>query len=143
MKYDRRYIQFLDEFNRKRDYYECHELLEDLWIEEGREALWQGLLQIAVALYHFRNGNRSGAQKLFDSALIKLEPYPDVTAGIDLARLREEAAEYLERLRQDQLIPINYYDLTIQVVDPILIRLVQSSKQHASDSAEEDGLPPG
>lgn len=129
MKYDRRFIQFIDEFNRKRDYYECHELLEDLWLERGREALWQGLLQIAVALYHFRNGNRSGALKLLDSALVKLEPYPGATEGIDLASLRDDAAAYLERLRQHESAPIEYYDLTIHVTDPELLRLVRSCEE--------------
>ena len=37
---DRRYsplfVKFIHHFNGDRDYYECHEVLEELWMEEGR-----------------------------------------------------------------------------------------------------------
>jgi uncharacterized protein len=60
-------LQAVDEFNRG-DWYECHETLEDLWGGSEGEIrnFYQGLLQIAAALHHWRNGNFSGAVSLLD-----------------------------------------------------------------------------
>lgn len=88
MSEDPRFVQFVRHFNGDRDYFECHELLEELWMEEGRHPLLQGLLQAAVALYHWRNGNVSGAAKLMRLALGKLEGWPDRVLGLELGVLR-------------------------------------------------------
>lgn len=49
-------------------WYECHETLEELWIGEMGEVrdFFQGVLQIAVALHHWRNGNYGGAFSLLN-----------------------------------------------------------------------------
>jgi hypothetical protein len=138
MGYDPRFVRFIVQFNGKRDYFECHELLEELWLEQGREAFLQGLLQIAVALYHFRNGNRAGASKLFRSALEKLKRYPGVTNGIDLDALRGEASRYLHRLERFEAEPFAFYDLSIRLVDPELMRLAE---EEAASEAGKDTAP--
>lgn len=117
------FIRFLYHFNVDRDYFECHEVLEELWMEEGRELLYQGLLQVAVALYHHRNGNVNGARKLFQRALDKLSPYPDDALGIDLARLRRDAEYYLRRLKSE--VPSSFLDLNIRILDPCLQKRVR------------------
>ena len=98
-KYDPLYVAFLWHFNGDRDYFECHELLEDLWLQENHDLLYQGLLQVAVGLYHHRNGNLGGAVKLLRQALTKLDLYPADPLGIDLGTLREECAAYLAGLQ--------------------------------------------
>lgn len=124
MPYDPLYIQHLHYFNRDRDYFECHEVLEELWLREGRSLLYQGLLQVAVGLYHHRNGNLNGAFKLFTGALQKLAPYPPDSLGIDLAKLRRESADYLagveEALRTQEPERFPFHDLTIDILDPAL-----------------------
>lgn len=57
------------------EYFEAHEVWEDLWNEASgaRHAFLQGLIQVAVALHHAHNGNWSGTRKLFASALGYLE----------------------------------------------------------------------
>ncbi|MDT2309670.1 DUF309 domain-containing protein [Paenibacillus larvae] len=37
-------IAFVYHFNETEDYFECHEVLEELWMEEGRDIFYQGLL---------------------------------------------------------------------------------------------------
>lgn len=111
------YVRFLIYFNMDRDYFECHEVMEELWLEEGRDPFYQGMLQVAVGLFHFRRKNIEGAKKLFASALSRLEPYPDRFMGIDLGRLRQEVKVYLERLRNYETNPFPYYDLNIAIVD--------------------------
>jgi hypothetical protein len=67
--YDPRYLAGILFFNRS-DFFEAHEVWEDLWQEcAGPERrFYQGLIQAAVALYHFGNGNVRGAFKLYHSA---------------------------------------------------------------------------
>lgn len=118
--YDRLYILFLHYFNVERDYFECHEVLEELWLEEGRSPLYQGLLQVAVGLYHFRNGNVNGAVKLLQQAVQKLERYPAQSLGIRLDQILEDSKKYLARLQLYATEPFEFYDLNIVVIDPLL-----------------------
>ncbi|MBO7745562.1 DUF309 domain-containing protein [Paenibacillus sp. MWE-103] len=97
--YDEKFVRFVVLFNVDEDYFECHEVMEELWLEEGRSTLYQGLLQAAVGLHHWRNDNFSGAAKLFAQAENKLAAYPDETSGLDLGRLRADIADSLARLR--------------------------------------------
>ncbi|MBO2532410.1 MAG: DUF309 domain-containing protein [Thermoactinomycetaceae bacterium] len=116
-EYPDQYVRFLVYFNIDRDYYECHEVMEELWLEEGRDPFYQGLLQVAVGLFHFRRENISGARKLFASALSKLRPYPERYMGIDLGRLRKDVEAYLKRLESYERTPFPYYDLNISIID--------------------------
>jgi Domain of unknown function (DUF309) len=77
------------EFNRGA-YFECHDRLEDLWsgLRGPARDFFQGLIQIAVGLYHLGNENLAGAESMFTRALRRLEPYPDTYYGFDLARWR-------------------------------------------------------
>lgn len=46
-----------------RKYWECHEEVEDLWLEEAspiRNIYW-AIIQIATSLYHYRDENNVGA----------------------------------------------------------------------------------
>ena len=66
-------LQAIREFNRH-EWFECHETVEDLWIGEVGEVrnFYQGLIQIAVALHHWRNGNFGGAVSLLKQNCSKL-----------------------------------------------------------------------
>lgn len=116
-EYDRLYVAFLYYFNDQRDYFECHEVMEELWLEEGRNPLYQGLLQIAVGLYHHGNGNPSGSIKLFSAGLDKLAPYPAHTLGIDLGLLVKDSEVYLGKLLKLKEEPFLPYDLDIRILD--------------------------
>ena len=67
MYYPNAYIDFLIHFHGDRDYFECHEILEDYWKQtnpSNRYSIWVGFIQLAVAQYHYRRGNEKGAKKL-------------------------------------------------------------------------------
>lgn len=69
--YPSAYVEFLLHFHTDRDYFECHEILEEYWKSlppEKRTSTWVCLIQVAVALYHHRRGNFSGATKLLHNA---------------------------------------------------------------------------
>ncbi|MGG0812587.1 DUF309 domain-containing protein [Paenibacillus alvei] len=133
LPYDKLYVQFIKLFNEERDYYQCHDVMEELWLEEGRKPLLQGLLQVAVGLHHFQNGNRSGAVKLLVAALQKLHAYPNLVLGIDLHQLRTDAEEVLDALQQheDNLPP--FRDITIRIVDQELHFLISSCELPSLD----------
>ncbi|WP_176706257.1 DUF309 domain-containing protein [Paenibacillus hemerocallicola] len=129
ISYDVLYVEFLYYFNVERDYFECHEVMEELWMEEGRNPLHQGLLQIAVALYHHRNGNVGGAIKLFSQGIEKLEFYPKFTLGIDLGKLIADSNAYLDKLLGIEEEPFEFYDLDIAIVHSDLTAMVEELKE--------------
>ncbi|WP_071435524.1 DUF309 domain-containing protein [Bacillus kwashiorkori] len=62
-------VDYLVQFHCRRDYFECHEILEDYWKKTGRSnQVWVGLIQVAVCFYHYRRGNFIGAMKLAKKA---------------------------------------------------------------------------
>ncbi|WP_284640898.1 DUF309 domain-containing protein [Paenibacillus silviterrae] len=136
--YDPLYVQFVYYFNVPRDYFECHEVMEELWLEEGRDPLYQGLLQVAVGLYHYRNGNHGGAVKLFTAAVEKLQGQGEITLGVDLGKLVEESREYLDKLHRAETEPFAFYDLDIRIVDAELEALVEELRL-SPPTPEEEG----
>jgi uncharacterized protein len=93
--------QGIEEFNRAH-FFEAHETLEELWRETHGplRPFYQGLIQLAVALYHLSNGNRRGALNLLAKGLAKLAAYQPVCQGIDVDALCREARLWLDRVRQ-------------------------------------------
>jgi hypothetical protein len=91
----------VEQFNR-RQFYDCHDTLEAIWMEamEPDRTFYQGILQIAVALYHLSNGNGRGATMLLGEGLRRLERYTPEYGGVDVAQLTGQSAAILERLQQ-------------------------------------------
>jgi predicted metal-dependent hydrolase len=83
--YDPLYLQGIEHFNAC-DFYESHEVWEELWTDYHGPSrkFYQGLIQAAVALHHFGNGNIRGAKKLFLSCQAYLDPYRPVHQGLDI-----------------------------------------------------------
>ena len=83
-EYDHRYLGGILFFN-MRDFFEAHEVWESIWLDcAGPERRFiQGLIQAAVALYHFGNGNLRGAAKLFKTGRAYMEAYPSPYLGLD------------------------------------------------------------
>ena len=69
-------VEGISLFNR-RYYWECHEVLEKLWLEERGKArlFYQGIIQASAALYHVLNANPKGVIKLAEEAQKKLRAY--------------------------------------------------------------------
>ena len=83
---------FFEKFN-EGEYYECHDLLEEIWMTDRQNKFLQGLLQVAVAIYHFENGNIYGSRRLFQSAHQYLQPYRPVFWDLNL----EPVIEYIDQ----------------------------------------------
>lgn len=93
--------QGVEQFN-SGQFYACHDTLEALWIEatEPDKTLYQGILQIAVALYHLGNSNIRGAMILLGEGSNRLRRYPDYYCGINVEKLLLESVEFLKALQQ-------------------------------------------
>ena len=83
--YDPRYLDGIKHFNAC-DFYEAHEVWEELWTEYQGDSrrFYQGLIQVAVCLHHFGNGNIRGARKLYHSSRKYLEDYGPLHLGLHL-----------------------------------------------------------
>lgn len=70
-------------------FFAAHEMLEDVWraAPPAERKFLQGLIQVAVALHHYRNGNLAGSSSVLRRAARNLGAYPDGFRGIALAPL--------------------------------------------------------
>ena len=91
LSFDEQFARGVELFNSK-EFFDCHDAFEELWMEEHgeRRLFLQGLIQAAVGCYHLSNGNTTGAISQYQKSLAKLEQYPDRFLNLDVARLRVE-----------------------------------------------------
>ena len=93
-EYHPKYLEGIEYFNAC-DFFEAHESWEELWQEyQGpSRKFYQGLIQVAVCLHHFGNGNIRGARKLFHSSAAYLNDYRPFHEGVDLEKLFRELTD--------------------------------------------------
>lgn len=92
--------QGVDQFNQG-EFYACHDTLEAIWIEAPMfdKKFYQGILQIAVGLYHLGNHNWRGAVILMGEGLNRLGTYQPDYGGINVEQLIDETAEFLGQVQ--------------------------------------------
>ena len=100
---DPRFLKGVDEFNQGL-FFECHETLEEIWLEENGEErrFYQGIIQIAAGYFKLQQGVPAGAIKLWHSGLEKLEPYRPVYLGINVDAFANSVKENLIELEAVQ-----------------------------------------
>lgn len=88
MKVDERFKKGIELFNRE-EFFECHEVIEDLWLatQDEYKNLYKGVIQTAVALHHLKHGNVPGARKLFRTSSRYLKPYAPRALGLNVGKL--------------------------------------------------------
>ncbi|BBD54890.1 MULTISPECIES: DUF309 domain-containing protein [Planktothrix] len=92
--------QGVEEFNQQQ-FYACHDTLEALWMEAPQleKKFYQGVLQIAVGLYHLSQKNWKGSVILMGEGLAKLDYYYPDYSGIDVEQLMDETSQLLKALQ--------------------------------------------
>ena len=91
------FAKAVGEFNSWR-FYDCHETLEDVWLECGGKAIsgddrdaladfYQGVIKAAAGMHHVLRGNHGGAMKVLGDVPRLLEAYRPRTLGLDVDRL--------------------------------------------------------
>ncbi|MCU1237368.1 MAG: hypothetical protein JWP63_5335 [Candidatus Solibacter sp.] len=111
---DERVVHGIALFN-GRQYFVCHEVLEEVWTPERgpRRLFLQALIHLAVGLYHAERGNTAGATRQLRKGLRKLGGYLPACEGIDTARLHADAQCILAAIEGGT-----------QIWDPPLIRMI-------------------
>jgi predicted metal-dependent hydrolase len=87
-------VKGIHEFN-VGEFFDQHETIEALWRATPDEIrhLYEGILQIGVGMHHLlKNRNFHGAAVKLDHGIRLLEAFPEVCHGINVGRLRREAA---------------------------------------------------
>jgi bacterioferritin-associated ferredoxin len=94
-------VEAVSLFNR-RFFWEAHEVLEHLWLEEqgDRKVLYQGIIQAAACFYHVLNANPQGALKLSKDAQQKLDPFRPRYLGIELDLLCERLQIFHDQAKE-------------------------------------------
>lgn len=92
-------LRGIEQFNR-REYFECHETLEDIWNAERGEVrvLYKGILQVGVGCYHLLRSNYHGATVKLQSGADYLEPFTPHCMSIAVGRLIADARRLREAL---------------------------------------------
>lgn len=104
-QYPEEYYMFFDKFN-EGEYYECHDLLEEIWLGDRENRFLQGLLQLSVGIYHYEYGNIKGARLMLTSALQYIQKYRPTYWGIDLEEVDSYLRQLLQRLPEVDRIPL-------------------------------------
>lgn len=84
------------------EYYSCHDTLEEIWHNawQSDRAFYQGILQIAVGLYHLHNHNWNGAVILLGEGTSRLPMYLPDYMTINVEMLLDDSLHLLKTLQQ-------------------------------------------
>ncbi|MBM7563399.1 DUF309 domain-containing protein [Paenibacillus sacheonensis] len=127
-RYPDDYESYLYEFHATRDYFECHELLEDYWKAnpgDGYGHAWVGLIQLAVGSYHHRRDNLHGASKMYRQAFRRLEAGQLNELGIDGQELLSRIDRRIAAAENGE----TFADLMIPIVDEALLERLRASAE--------------
>jgi len=83
---------------REQKYFECHEVLESLWLVSTGDARWryQGLIHCAVALYQHQRQNWFGMARQWLRAGAKLSCLPQEDVDADCGRIWLQTSQAVE-----------------------------------------------
>lgn len=96
-----RFRKGIECFN-KEEFYECHDILEDVWYDvRGRSRrFYQGLIHLAVGFYHIiERKNTKGALSQLNKGIDKLSDYKPSFQGVELEALIENTGKCIEEIR--------------------------------------------
>ncbi|MGM9925955.1 MAG: DUF309 domain-containing protein [Bacillus sp. (in: firmicutes)] len=132
MSYPMPYIAYLVQFHGTRDYFECHEILEEYWKEVdpgNKDSHWVAFILIAVSAYHHRRHNFKGAEKTIKNALRILGITPKstiVSLGIDYEALLDQLHHSLRTIQ----LKIPYQAKALPIIHETLLLLCKHECEH-------------
>lgn len=130
---DPEFVKAIAQFNGG-EYYNCHDTLEEIWHNawQSDRAFYQGILQIAVGLYHLYNHNWNGAVILLGEGTSRLPMYLPEYMTINVEILLDDSLHLLKTLQQsgkerlpEMLTNIANGDLQLPV-----IKLISGAMRH-------------
>lgn len=120
--YPAQYIEFLAHFNGDRDYFECHEILEEYWKESNdrsKDSIWVGFILLAVSRYHHRRRNFNGAKRTLEKAIkiFSLHDGEPILLGLDVDIFFPMLSKLLAQADKEEV----YQSMTLPISDPALL----------------------
>ena len=108
-KKERLFFEGLQAYEEK-DFFEAHELWEELWSKYylADRTLIQGLIQLAVSFVHLGNGNLNGAKSLLNKSAEKFSSFSGVHRGINIDDLKKQIMEI--KNEYEQLMTVDEFD---------------------------------
>lgn len=98
---DPRFIKGLELFDHG-EYFECHEVIEDLWLEVPSEDpyrdLYKGVIQAAAAIYQKERNIMSGALGLYKTSVVYLNKYKPSALGLNVNKFIKNLQSHFETL---------------------------------------------
>lgn len=95
------YLGYFECFNRQL-FYEAHDVLEELWLAEGKQGanygFYKGLIQFAGAFVHLQKGRLRPAAALFNLSRSYLEKFPSRHQRLDVVDVLALAADWTRDL---------------------------------------------
>ena len=100
------YLDGIQLFN-EHEYFDAHEAWEDVWhMAYGlKHDFYQGLIQCAVALEHYRRSNPRGVLSLYKSYRPKFDHVPPVFMGLDVTTFLHEMRDVLRPVVEADPLP--------------------------------------
>ena len=97
---DPMFAEAIAQFN-SGDYYACHDTLEAIWNDswQNDRDFYQGILQIAVGLYHLNSQNWHGAAILLGEGTSRLPAYLPEYQSVDVENLLEDSLHILRTVQ--------------------------------------------
>jgi predicted metal-dependent hydrolase len=100
------YLTGIQLFN-EHEYFEAHEVWEDIWHEAYglKYEFYQGMIQCAVALEHYARSNPRGVVSLYDSYRRHFKDVPDLFMGLNLKSFLQRMHEALRPVLEANPLP--------------------------------------
>nr|WP_263325852.1 DUF309 domain-containing protein [Neobacillus sp. Marseille-Q6967] len=126
--YPKEYIDYLVHFHGDRDYFECHEILEEYWKQSTdgkKDSIWVGFILLAVSAYHHRRTNDKGAKRTLEKAIhiFSLKDTELDQLGLDKQQLFPLLKQQLSALEKGQ----SYQSFQLPISDVTLRNLCQAA----------------
>lgn len=139
--YPKEYIQYLVHFHCTRDYFECHELLEEYWKQtdkNNKRSILVAFILLSVSAYHHRRENFSGAWRTLKKAkAIFAEKEKEIPAfGIDSKALLQLIEKKLKQIENKK----KYESFQLPIADKGLLKkcIEQCNKKGYAWGAESN-----
>jgi len=128
--YPKEYIDYLIHFHGDRDYFECHEVLEEYWKKidpQNKQSIWVGFILLAVSNYHHRRGNFAGAERTLHKSIQILNSNNNNLAklGLDAKKLYKILGSRLYEIS----IGTRYSSYHFPIIDDTLITICEERCQ--------------
>ncbi|MCF6094109.1 DUF309 domain-containing protein [Microaerobacter geothermalis] len=98
--YPEGYIKFFEHYHIG-EYWEAHEVLEEVWQKERENDFYHGLIQIAAIMHQLNRGKIAGARKLAVSAQQYLHSFLPEYMGVNVQDVMSWLQDLLQKLPND------------------------------------------